>query len=57
MSFTFILAMIYTMLLIIDIFALIIGIKSHEWALFIGVTSFTVIGTAVLAYLWFKCPM
>lgn len=57
MRFTFILAMIYTMLLIIDIFALIIGIKSHEWALFIGVTAFTVIGTAVLAYLWFKCPM
>ncbi len=57
MSFTCILAIIYLFLLITDISALILGVKCHEWALFIGITAFIVIGTAVLAYLWIKCPM
>lgn len=57
MSFTCILAIIYILLLMIDVFALIIGIRSGEWALFISVTAFIVIGTAVLAYFWIRCPM
>lgn len=57
MSFTGILAIIYLFLFITDISALILGIKCHEWTLFIGVTAFMAIGTAVLAYMWIKCPM
>lgn len=57
MSFTCILAIIYILLLMIDVFALIIGIRSCEWALFISVTAFIVIGTAVLACFWIRCPM
>lgn len=57
MSFTFILAIIYSLLLITDIAALILGIKCREWALFIGVTAFIAVGTAVLGYFWIKSPM
>lgn len=57
MSFTFILAIIYSLLLITDIAALILGIKCREWALFIGVTAFIAVGTAFLGYLWIRCPM
>ncbi len=57
MSFTGILAIIYLFLFITDFSALILGIKCQEWVLFIGVTAFIVIGTAVLAYMWIRCPM
>ena len=57
MSFTGILAIIYLFLFITDISALILGIKCHEWALFIGITAFIIVGTAVLGYLWLSSPM
>lgn len=57
MSFTCILAIIYLILLLTDISALILGIKCREWALFVGITAFIVIGTAVLGYLWLSSPM
>ena len=57
MSFTGILAIIYLFLFLTDISALILGIKCHEWALFIGITAFIIVGTAVLGYLWIRCPM
>ena len=57
MSFTCILVIIYLFLLLTDISALILGIQCRKWALFVGVTAFIVIGTAVLAYFWIRCPM
>ncbi len=57
MSFTCILVIIYLFLFITACAALILGIKCHEWALFVGITAFIVIGTAALAYFWVKCPM
>ena len=57
MSFTCILVIIYLFLLLTDISALILGIKCREWALFVGITAFVVIGTAVLGYFWIKSPM
>ena len=57
MSFTCILAIIYLFLFLTDISALFLGIKYREWALFVGITAFIVIGTAVLCYFWIKSPM
>ena len=57
MSFTCILVIIYLILLLTDISALILGIQCREWALFVGITAFIVIGTAVLGYFWIKSPM
>ena len=57
MSFTCILAIIYLFLFLTDISALILGIKCSEWALFVGITAFIVIGTAVLGYFRIKNPM
>ena len=57
MSFTCVLIIIYITLIVIEVSSLIIGIKSNEWKLFIVVTVFTVILTAMLIYFWIKCPM
>lgn len=57
MSFTCILAIIYLFLFLTDISALILGIKRREWALFVSITAFIVVGTAVLGYFWIKSPM
>lgn len=57
MSFTCILAIIYLFFFILDFSALFIGIKCHEWTMFVGVTAFIAIGTAVLGYLWLSSPM
>ena len=63
MSFTCILVIIYLFLLLTDISALILGIQCRitsmcrEWALFVSITAFIVIGTTILAYFWIRCPM
>lgn len=57
MSFTGILTIVYLFLFALDISALILGIKCHEWTMFVGVTAYIVIGTAILGYLWLSSPM
>ena len=57
MSFTAILTIVYFFLFITDISALFIGVKCHEWAMFVIVTLFIIAITVTFACLWIKCPM
>ena len=57
MSFTAILTIVYIFLFITDIAALYIGVKCHEWAMFVIVTLFIIAITVTFACLWIKCPM
>jgi heme/copper-type cytochrome/quinol oxidase subunit 4 len=52
MGFTMILMLVYFVLLIIDVFAFIRGIKEKKWLLFISITLIMIIGILVLGYLW-----
>jgi hypothetical protein len=51
MDFTMILMLVYLVLFVIDIFALISGIKEKKWVLFISITLIMIIGILVLGYL------
>ena len=56
MGFTMILFLVYLVLFIIDIFALILGLKQKKWILFSVISSIIVISIIVLGYLWIKLP-
>lgn len=57
MGFTPILLIIYLVLLVINAFALINGIRNKKWLLFIIVTTIMITGICVLGYLWVISPM
>lgn len=56
MGFTMILLLVYLVLFIIDVFALILGLKKKKWILFSVISSIIVISIIVLGYLWIKLP-
>lgn len=57
MGVTIYLAMIYLILIMLDIFAFIRGKKYKNWLPFIIITLIMVVGIIILGYLWFTSPM
>lgn len=57
MGFTMILLLVYLILFLIDIVALIYGLKKKKWILFILITVIMVLGIITLGYLWITSPM
>lgn len=57
MGFTIYLAIIYLILIIMDIFAFIRGKKYKSWLPFIIITLIMTAGIVILGYLWLTSPM
>jgi len=57
MGFTGYLAIIYLVLLALDVFAYRKARGDQKWAPFIAITAVMVIGVIVLGCLWFASPM
>ncbi len=57
MGFTIYLAIIYLILIIMDIFAFIRGKKYKSWLLFTIITLIMTAGIVILGYLWLTSPM
>ena len=57
MGFTGYAAILYLILLVLDIFAFKKGRKISKWTPFIAINAIMVIGIIVSGYLWFTSPM